>query len=259
MSPLTAVLTGCILLFLIVFIRIAMWCSHEPYRLGDYVRRTGGFEQSLEGTLRFILYGKMQNKDSIVRRYGDLTHQAVNVPVLSDIVVTRQASNALPQYDIVFHLRLGDVIDNHKRSVDDFISGMYDVQYTEGLSISATNTKQWKGSACTHDDCVSEGYVKPFRYFDAIIKDIPHSQQDVVLVSGSHVHTKNPNKSQEYLARFREWLETQHGFRVRVRWNEDPDDDFVVMSTAKYFVSSGGGFSTLAALVAKHLGGTVVA
>ena len=247
------------LIGLLVVIMAVWWSSIQPYRLGDYVRRRGGFEHSLQGTLCFLIYGKMQHKNSIVRKYGDSTRQAVNVQVLADSVVKRQIRNALPQYDIVFHLRLGDVIDNHKRSVDDFISGMYDAQYTEGLSVSATNTKQWKGSECTHDSCDSEGYVKPFQYFDSIIQDIPYNQRDVVLVSGSHTHTKNPAKSQEYLTRLREWLETKHGVQVRVRWNENPDDDFVVMSTAKYLVTTGGGFSALAALCARHLGGTVVA
>jgi hypothetical protein len=227
----------------------------EPYRLGDYVRRVGGFEDSTcQGRMNYLFYRRMQPKNSIVRQYGDKTARANDFPVLAEIIKTREAESASPE-TLVVHLRLGDVIDNHDRSVDAFISGEYEVaeeQWTDTM-----NGNSWKGSKCSGRSCKSEGYVKPFSYFEALSTTLPPSVTRIALVSGSHTSTKNPQKSQEYLRRLREMWE-QHGFEVEVRWNRPPDDDFAYMSQSKHFVFTGGGFSALVAALVEHFGGTIL-
>ena len=50
----------------------------------------------------------------------------------------------------------------------------------------------------------------------------------------------------------------QHGFETDVRWNRPADDDFVFMATSKHFISTGGGFSALAAMLVERFDGIVL-
>ena len=226
-----------------------MSLKSEPYRLGDYVRRAGGFSSRWY----YFTYRYSQPHNSIIRRYGNRTSKAENVAVLADIVRQCDAPRT-PDAALIIHLRLGDVIDNHDRSVDSFLSGDYQVNDEMWDSM---NGRKWRGTNCTAQTCTSEGYVKPLTYFETLLSKVPVCVRRVILVSGSHTQTKNPQKSAEYLRRLREFLE-QYGFEVEVRWNKPPDDDFVFMSNAKYFVPSGGGFSELVARVVKEFGGLVL-
>jgi hypothetical protein len=179
---------------------------------------------------------------------------ANDIPVLAEIVKTSGVKLA-PPGTLVIHVRLGDVIDNHVRSVDAFISGDYEVEHQ-----STTTTmigKLWKKMERLGSSCKSEGYVKPFSYFEALSTTLPRDVTRVVMVSGSHMSTKNPRKSQEYLRRLCEMWK-QRGFAVEVRWNYPPDDDFAFMSQSKYFVPTGGGFGALVAVLVKHFGGVVL-
>ena len=51
-------------------------------------------------------------------------------------------------------------------------------------------------------------------------------------------------KSEQYIE-FLKSLFNKHNYKVNVFFNRDADEDFIYMSNAKYFVSTGGGFSTL--------------
>lgn len=225
----------------------------QPYRLGDYIRRAGGFEKSTYvGRHNYFFYGLSRPRNSIVRQYGSKTREAENVQVLSEIVRTYDAPRSTDTLTV--HLRLGDVIDNHERSVDDFMNGNY--QVNEELWDSM-NGRRWRGSSCTAQRCETEGYVKPLDYFKTLLLKVPSTVRRVILISGSHVETKNPQKSTEYLQRLQRFFE-QNGFEVEVRWNNPPDEDFVLMSNANYFVPTGGGFSELIVRVVQKFGGTVI-
>lgn len=245
---------GALIAILVVLVVCSVWwwtLAQQPYRLGDYVRRKGGFA----GRFNYLVYKHTRPRNSIIRRYGDRTADANNIAILSDIVRASGTPRSEARDALVIHLRLGDVIDNHARSVDDFLTGNYEIdtdQYTDRM-----NGKAWMGASCTEHSCPTEGYVKPLSHFETVLSQIPHMVRRIVLVSGAHTTTKNPHKSAEYLRRLREFFE-RDGFEVDVRWNRPPDDDFIFMSNAKYFASTGGGFSELVSAVVKEFGGTVL-
>jgi len=213
----------------------------RPYRLGDFVRQTGGFEHSAWRTI----YAQI-NRDSLVYKYYKATNNAsssMNIKVLSEIVGSSEGDNC------VIHLRLGDVIDNNKLTVDD----LWENDYTDKL-----DGHSWRGGTCTtvtrFKTCEAYGFVHTRHFFERIANLLP---EHIIIISGSHMRTNHPEKSQDYIQRVRSLLEAR-GKRCDVHWNRAPDDDFAAMCNAKYFVGSGGGFSQLAALVVEFRGGKVI-
>ena len=229
-------------------VAIVIWTLTLPYRMGDYVRRTGPF--------RFpVIYDvyKWKYAGTIVSAYGNATRMAEDWRLMQHIAATHVPSkfSTMKQSpaELVVHMRLGDVIDNHKRSVVKFLAG-------DGEPYIATNVaggSRWRGGECTPKRCVSEGYVKPQSFFETIISKLKTEHVDVrhvTLVSGSHKQTIRPEKSQEYLQVVRRLFE-EAGFEVEVRWNADPDDDFKFLTEASHVVLTGGGFSAAVKEVAK--------
>lgn len=121
---------------------------------------------------------------------------------------------------MLIHLRTGDVIDDDSRSVYEFLSN-------ELLHENGTN------------------YVKPLKYFTNILeKNNKLSKlKNVIIFSGFHMK-HNHSKSFQYIEEIKKMF-VDKGFNVQTRLNEDPDEDFVILCHAKYFIKSGGGFSHL--------------
>lgn len=245
MEKVTAILLFLIILILFKRLQYFSWLYHViingfGYRLGDFIKRTGGFEF----TIYYIIFGMLQRSDSIVHKYYRKTFKPNDIEILSNIVsVNNQENNST----ISIHLRLGDVIDNHERSVDDFL-------FNES---SSKNNNKTIGTRCDFNSCKSEGYVKPMRYYEEILKKIPNSITKIKVFSGSFKETKNPHKSKDYLKKISAFFK-QNGYNVEINWNKNADDDFKQMCNSKYFVPSGGGFSTLISDVVKYKGGRVL-
>jgi len=220
----------------------------RPYRLGDFLRQTGGFEHSAWRTI----YAQI-HCDSLVYKYYKATNNAssgfnnVNITVLSEIVGSSEGDNC------VIHLRLGDVIDNNKLTVDDLWENDYPSEWT----YDNMNGHSWGGSCTTvtpFKTCEAHGFVRPRHFFERIATLVP---EHIIIISGSHMKTNHPEKSQDYIQRVKSLLEAR-GKRCDVHWNRAPDEDFTAMCNARYFVASGGGFSQIAASVVEHRGNTVI-
>ena len=82
-----------------------------------------------------------------------------------------------------------------------------------------------------------------------------------MLIGGFHYDTKKGKKlkSLQYVKSISNFF-VDHGFKVtsRICENERADEDFVFMSSAAYFVPSGGGFSELLKAIVAHRGGHVL-
>lgn len=241
-----------IVIIAVIIIAYSILRSFE-YRLGDFIRQAGGFDNIIWRKT----YAIMQNQNSIIRQYSKKTDKPLHITVLNDIVDDLNHKHHICPVTCVFHVRLGDVIDNHHLSVEEFLSGNYEEEKNYGDSIKNSNHR-WQGGICNSSTCNSYGYVKPLSFFDDAISKLPRSVNDILIVSGSHISTKNPEKSQLYLSKLKRFLE-KRGYKVLIKWNEDPDLDFVRISTANYIITTGGGFSALAGVVAKERGGVVVA
>jgi len=197
------------------------------YRLGDFV------EQNADFKLKFTryIYMTFQKRNSIIYRYGSLTKEKSNLAVLSKIVDDVMQEYGLSPVPIAIHLRLGDVIDNHDQSVQDILDN--------------GQKREEKRFRCTDKSCTSEGYVQPLSHYHKFASMRP---QSINLISGSHMKTNDPSKSQLYIQAIQQYLQS-NGHTVTVSWNRDPDIDFAILATAGTLTISGGNFSRIAQAV----------
>ena len=197
------------------------------YRLGDFVQQASNFQS--KSNRRF--YMALQKRNSIIYKYGSLTQEKSNLAVLSRIVDEVMHEKGLSPVHVAIHLRLGDAIDDHDRSVQDIL---YNSQRREGECL-----------ACTDTSCTSEGYVQPLSHYHRFASMKP---LNINVISGSHKKTKDPSKSQSYMQAIQHYLES-HGHTVTVSWNRHADIDFAILATAGMLTISGGNFSRLAQAV----------
>ena len=201
-----------IILFFVIDLGIEGFTSNkEVYRLGDIVK-----SEFYRKELSPIYIKKYP--ETIAGKYIKKTKKNNDIPTLLKII--RRYPNRTPQNAIVVHIRIGDVIDNAKRhTINDFLKS--NVQYGNKIN-----------------------YVKPLSYYDKInFKNFPTKK--IILVGGFH-QKGDHTKSYEYVIAIRNYFQ-ERGYKVETRIDveNDPDSDFVYMCNAKYFVSSGGGFSGL--------------
>lgn len=212
---------------------------NSKYRLGDMVMENR-YQYNKDG------YSAHTKKfpDSIATQYLNLVRNLApkerinNLDVLDQII-----KNGFQQYKnkdsscIVFHCRTGDVIDGQNYSVREFLA----------------KPRSWTPST------FGRVYVKPLKYYEEIldkIKNIPNHPTKLIFTTGFHTgHT--PTKSIAYVNEIVEYFKS-HGFDTVTRIGGPADEDFVFMSTSKYFVPSGGNFSKVIANMVRYYNGTVI-
>jgi hypothetical protein len=204
-----------LIILIIIFIIFKNVCY---YRLGDMIK-----SNTLRSKLKGECCHKIFFKDSIATEYMSKTSKEEELDILSEIIRKKSSQKLLPNRDeLIIHLRIGDVIDKVNISVDDFVK---DYQQKRGKGVPNIQ------------------YVKPYIYYDNIIKKLPKNINNVVLIGGYH-RTGNHSKSIDYVNKIKLFFENR-GFNVNTRINNDPDEDFIYMSNSYHFVQSGGGFSNI--------------
>jgi hypothetical protein len=211
------------------------------YRLGDVYRGLLLYPHH-----RYLYIPLSYPLWSIARQYANTTSISHNIAVLDAIVPINPSCDRL-----VVHLRLGDVIEKHPRSVADFLSGSYAIDEEHLLTMEHDGMRV-HGS----DGATSEGYVKPLSYYVHVIDEYKRSDgcgAEVTIIGGTH-RSIPMVKSLEYVSSIVS-LFRQNGFVVNQRISMSPsvreaDQDFIDMVNARYFVPSGGGFSQMAAQLA---------
>ena len=139
------------------------------------------------------------------------------------------------QKTIIIHLRTGDVIDNAPYNIYDILANNYTTH--------------------TH-------YLRSISFYQDIIhqlqmKDDLSLIHKVIIITGFHYGGQHNNdKSVKYIAMIAQFFRS-NGYNVSLRINENPDIDLSIMCNAKYFVQSGGGYSRIAAELAKQQGATI--
>lgn len=210
------------------------------YRLGDMVmsKNHQGYKDGYSTHKKYF-------PNSIATQYLDLVmklepkNRINNLDVLDQII-----KNGFQQYEnkddscIVVHCRTGDVIDGEKKySVSDFLA----------------KPRSWTRSTN------GRVYVKPLKYYKKIldkIKNIPNHPSKLIFITGFHTEHP-PRKSTAYVKEVAEYFKS-HGFQTVTWIGGPPDEDFVFMSTSKYFVPSGGHFSEVIANMVRYYKGTVI-
>jgi hypothetical protein len=195
------------------------------YRLGDMVKG--------------ILLSEKRGKDwhirtypkSIVAEYFHATRDKENIEVLASIVKKR--SEQLPAIQgCALHLRVGDVIETSSHSILELLS-------EPRLFVPGKNWSQ---------------YVPCWNKIEQCLDHRDSQGGYITIFAGTHSKDiTNFPKSCQYIDTIQRLLE-QKGYSVSRRLGEDPDEDFVLMTTAPYFIQSGGGYSKLISDVRKKLG-----
>ena len=109
-------------------------------------------------------------------------------------------------------------------------------------------------------------YAYPISWYDAVVQEIRNVNTTlgggvfkVVVVGYSHHYHGSIHRirrSNEYRTRLVEYFK-DHGFKASARPEHLPDDDFLYMTKARFFVSGGGGFSGMIAEICRSHGGQV--
>jgi hypothetical protein len=218
-----------------------LYSDNGLYRLGDMVLTDWRFEPDGQE------YHFKHFPDSIASEYMRTTNLNSNYDVLSNIVKKRSAANDIPDNNtLVIHLRTGDVVEDSPYSVATLLKNCvyvptYDygkiVEKHTGLHITRTY------------------YVRPLKYFGDKLKHIVPTIKKITIVAGSHFDIPI-HKSSIYIASILKFFQN-NGFDVELRLGKPPDDDFVYMCNAKFFIPSGGGYSNLVKNIVEKFGNTV--
>ena len=198
------------------------------YRLGDIIK--GRF---LMPKMQYYLDRiEKELPDSIgglyIKRTKDLELQKRknNYDILRAILAEKAENIEVPsENDIVFHLRLGDIIAGFK--FGEVILG----KENWGLTLREVKGILPKVKAKT-------------------------ASKKIILVYGSHKTGINEIANRKYLAAIKALLQ-KNGFEVVDKSGTDPDYDFIYMSQSKIFIKSGGGFSRIISRIVRKNGGIV--
>lgn len=134
--------------------------------------------------------------------------------------------------DIVFHLRLGDIClaDN-------------DVRFKR---VMTPRELCFHGLELQYNSSKSCFYIQPWKHYAQHLQNLSHTRatKNVILVGGSHRHDKGDAESKEIVRLYSLQL-TKLGYSVTQRLGCNPDEDFIFMSYAPFFIAGGGGFAEL--------------
>jgi GR25 family glycosyltransferase involved in LPS biosynthesis len=203
------------------------------YRLGDIVLHCNAYKNDKE-----IVTNLIRNPVSIGSQYKSLTDKENDIDILEIIVnniINRHLyffSKYINNDTINIHLRTGDVIDDNTKSVDDILNSQ--TTYNGGHI-----------------------YTRPINFYKNILEKNPNLKniKNILLFTGFHKNRDN-SKSLKYIESIKIFFE-KNGFTVNTRINEDPDDDFIILSKSTYFIPSGGGYTRLISEMVKRNGGKV--
>lgn len=145
--------------------------------------------------------------------------------VFKHIIEKRNQNATFLKNDVVVvHLRLGDVLD---------------LPYYRYKRVS-----------------IGRMYVRPLTYY--LNLKIPKSVKYAYIVTNVSYRTYGkPVKSYEYFKNVTDILQAR-GLKVSCRHGKTPDEDFLFMTRAFYFVKSGGGFSNLVSHIVRMYNHTVL-
>lgn len=182
----------------------------NEYRLGDIIC---GF-----------MHSGAAPENSIGKEYKLKTNKINDYNILDKIIKDRykQFQHKPTNIDLIIHLRLGDVLENSKYSVDDYWNNKIELR-SVGIDISP------------HIFYIKNKYF----YTDILNKIKQFNIKNIILVTFFH-RTKSNTKSIKYLNKVKNIF---IDYNIIERINKDIDEDMVFCSRAHYFVPSGGGYS----------------
>jgi hypothetical protein len=205
------------------------------YRLGDMVQGFGRYNPRGQAH-HWAMY-----PDSIASEYMHTTRLNEDYKTLTRIVRDRgTVGGGVPgRNTFVIHVRTGDVLDSSPAS------GNFDGNIQHALERGVSNAHGV--------------YVKPLSYYDEYLPQIPSSFTHIALVSGApwnHGNNDWPH-STAYINGVRDYLRSK-GYSVELILARTADEDIIYMAHARYFLSTGGGFSQVIQKIVTEMGGVAM-
>jgi hypothetical protein len=197
------------------------------YRLGDiikgvFLRIEIGYLDKIEKELPNSI-GGMYIKRTKGLEYEEWRN---NYEVLQTIIEEKAKDIDLPsENDIVFHVRLGDIV------VDFRFGDVFFYKKDWGLTL---------------------------KEIKSILQKVKKNNagNKIILVYGSHKTGINQKANNKYLKGIKKLI-IENGFEIESKNSSNPDNDFIYMSQSKKFIRSGGGFSRITGRFVKKNGGIV--
>lgn len=213
----------------------------KAYRLGDVIGESGACCRRYSGEFP-TGYHLHKYKYSIAADYMRKVDKKEQYDILNNIVKKRtKIRHKLYDHYINMHLRTGDVMTKDNPEVD------------------KKNINSYLKKHIKNKNGVNR--VKPLSYYDKVIKYLKKNNinnKNILIITGWHyIDTIKKENSLKYIEEIKKFFE-KNGYNVTTRLNEDPDEDFIIMSNSKYFVQSGGGYSRLIGKMIELNGNTVI-
>ncbi len=223
---------------LVFFLFLSNSCGKESgvllYRLGDMVK--GGIHRSNAGG---EAYHKANYPDSLAVAYMNSTTKSNDYDILFNLIEKQEWKSKISKYNFDFdhtlfiHLRVGDVLEQSPSTVAEHLDRH--INYLNGIQ-----------------------YVRPLSFYAKIQQELPTNVTKVILVTGFHTPEKSTNKSLKYIRKINAFFKEKGYTTSEPLIDNPPDEDFILMSNANFFVKSGGGYSHLIGkMVEKRAAGTV--
>ena len=220
---------------IVFFLFFSSSCGKESgvlaYRLGDMIK--GGIYRSGAGG---EAYHKANYPDSLAVAYMKETQKSDDYETLFKLIEGPKWKSKTPSQDfdhtLFIHLRVGDILDQSPFTVAEHLD----------RHINNHNGVQ---------------YVRPLSFYEDIQTKLPPTVTRVILVTGFHTPEKSTNKSLKYMRKINEFFEEKGYITSDPQIDNPPDEDFLLMSNAKFFARSGGGYSLLISEMVKKRNGIV--
>jgi len=158
--------------------------------------------------------------DTIVSKYLTATNEPKRYDILHDIISKYKPEHKPSDDVLIIHLRVGEVLDRSKFTVDEFLQEDRNFEY-DG----------------------KRNFVKSLPYYkEKIEQNVLPSK--IKFFAGGCFHT-NMEKNMEYITKVSNFFKENNFEILENTYFNIPDDDFVYMCRSKHFIKSGGGFSKL--------------
>lgn len=200
-----------------------LFTGSSKYRIADMVLYSGWRNEKNGKNFHYEHF-----PNSIASEYMKNTTKSNDIILLQKIIDRRTICKP-PSDSLVIHLRVGDVIEESSHTVSQMLSRQ--IYFIPG--------KLWSD------------YVKPLKYFNDKINSIKkYNIKNIIIIAGSH-KKYNFKKSTLYINCIKKFLEDKK-FNVRLMLGNNPDNDLIFMSNAKYLITSGGGYSKIIKRLVKN-------
>jgi hypothetical protein len=219
--------------------------DYADYSLGDTVKSYMAVDKDEFNQTLFEHQTRWPNSigHAYLQEVGSVEYGYFNMSALSRVIDRRMSCVTIPSNDtLVVHLRLGDTLTQG---------------YLTDLSRSVLDL--WEhGDFVGNETGVRYNYNR--REFDHLLKDLPkHITKAVIVGSTQHQNSEVvTSRNQEY-SDLVAWYMLNQTLAVSYFGGEDPDQDFIYMANAKWFIGGMGGYTQLVAALVALGGGHVFA